>query len=159
LRGRINGNSLFVRQMTLDEWSESRDSSLHRKRNAIVHGGNMSTDIELLQNPHINRLRWMSAFQELEAYRVAPDETRKYPLIPPMSTVLDRHASAYHLIAWKAEGTRRKDFLALADDIVTGWLENEGAWEENSQNLGCSMMPTTASLPSLIRRASTEFYR
>lgn len=126
----------LIRSAALDEWAglpKQADNNLS-ERHIVAHGGRVRLDVDTIQSrEHLQPERvveWKKAFQS--HYGVPFDRVvQKLDNLPePITTAMDRRASAHHMRHWLKKRDLRSNVLQCANVVTIAW------WERGARRAG-----------------------
>ena len=113
---------LMIHEFSSDDWDRWEFSDIPRYfRNTVVHGGSILTDIQVTKSfdtvESCERVTvWKNAFQRSVWNTLWRSGENEIP--EKMLHVLNKRASAFHLISWKNDEKRCRDIILFADLII-----------------------------------------
>ena len=129
---------LMIRATTLDDWGKYQLRTSRDIRNTVVHGGSILTDIQVTKSfdtvESCERVTvWKNAFQRSVWNTLWRSGEVEIP--EKMLHVLNKRASAFHLISWKNDEKRCRDIILFADLIILDWRNGASLFEDKSITL------------------------
>ncbi|KAH8690101.1 hypothetical protein BGW36DRAFT_440951 [Talaromyces proteolyticus] len=119
---------LSIRASELEWLSGKEDHDARAQRNRIVHGGNVETDLEVLEFLHSSddQERWENAcvgFEELYGFPATRLQSKLDTVPKEIIGALNRRGTLKRISKWNQFPKEKDDLITSCESIINLWLD------------------------------------